>query len=173
MNGKTPGSLVELAFKNQELDKLFLGEDPYKYMTRFYMGPEDSDLSTLIENGIFLYTKEHHEENTMGYLFNTLDRLSMRYDGLMPVVNFIVCSVLYKKNHGELPTTIDINQLAEQINKTINNYQNRLKSDFTGVGFGNNEGKYEYFKNLSSRIRGYGGPNFSSEENNQEDDIKI
>lgn len=78
-----------------------------------------------------------------------------------------------QKNHGKLPIVIDNNQLAENLKNTISCYQDKLKRDFTDVGFGEKEGKYEYFRNLSVVVKEMGGPNFFPEENQQDEGIKL
>lgn len=173
MNRNPSYSLVELAFKNKELNKLFLGIKPYVYIPKFSYASGNIDLNTVIPDGIFPYIDQNSRSENTIYLNKTLNYLSMECDGLMPVASFIICSILHKKNHGVFPTEIDIDQLAQNLKETINNNEDFLKHDFADVGFGEEEGKYGYFKKLSFIVQKHGGPNFFPEKNNENESVKI
>lgn len=97
MNEKTSYSLVELAFTKKELDKLFLGIEPYTYIPKFSSASGNIDLSSVIPGGIFPYINQGNRLEDTCYLNKTLVHLSKKYEGLFPVACFITCSMIHKK----------------------------------------------------------------------------
>lgn len=173
MNKRTPYNLAKLAFEHKELDKLLLGKDPYKYMTKFFSGSDDSDVGTLIDDGILPYVIDHKGKEIIDYLNNTLYELCLQYDGLPSLAYFMICCAIYIKNKGVLPVDINFEKILEAMRKSISQYADRLKSDVTGEGWRNKEGKYGDLKRLSKITTEKGGLNFFPEENQQQKDIKI
>lgn len=173
MNEKNPYNLTNLAFENRELDKLLLGENPYKYMTKFFPGSGDSDISTLIVDGIFPYILINKEKETIDYLSNTLHELSLRYDGLPPMASFMLCCAIHKKNNGKMPMNINFEKLLKEMMGSINQYKIQLKNDSTGEGWRNEEGLYGNLKRLSKITTEMSGLNFFPEENQQDEGVKM
>lgn len=173
MNERNPYNLAKLAFDNKELDKLLLGKDPYKYMTKFFPGSGDSDVGALIDDGIIPYVRKNKEKEVIDYLDKTLHEICSQYDGLYPIADFILCCALYKKNEGKMPVDIDFGKLLKEMRKSMHRYEVRLKNDFTGDGFRNEGGRYGDLKRLSKITAEKGGLNFSPEERNQDEGIKI
>lgn len=173
MNEKTPYNLVKTAFENKELNKLLLGENPYKYMTRFYSGAGDSDVPALIYSGIIPYIEKNKTEEVIDYFINTLNELCLQYDGLFPVVALISCCTTYKEDHGIMPANINFEKLSDEIKKSIQRHKFRLEKDFTGNGSNNEKGRYGDLKRLSKIITENDGPNFFPEENKQNEGVKL
>lgn len=173
MNKNDPYNLAKLAFENKELDKLLLGHAPYKYMPKYFPGSGDSDVSSLIKDGILPYIKENKKNEVVNYLQETLYQLSTQYDGLTPISYLMICCAIQKNNKGELPENIDFEKLLLEMKKSINKYSIRLKNDFTGEGWRCEEGRYGDLKRLSKIATEKGGLNFFPEENNQDEGVKI
>lgn len=168
MNERDPYDLVKVAFEKRELDKLLLGLDPYKYMTKFYPGSGDSDIPALIDDGILPYIAKNKKEEVINYFNGTINALCNQYDGLSSVAYIMVCSAIHKKNKGTLPENINFKQCLKEIKKNIKLYEERLKNDFTGEGWRNEEGRYGDLKRLSKITTEKGGLNFFPEENSQD-----
>ena len=87
--------LTEKAFKKKQLDKLLLGEKPYKYIPK-YSPAIDTDLALLIENGF--YTLEERDLPDFSYdLSKALMKLANEYAGIVPVASIIMLEFTWKK----------------------------------------------------------------------------
>lgn len=165
-------NLAKLAFENKTLDKLFLGIEPYNYIPKFSSASGNIDLTAVIPDGIFVYIKENESPENIFYLKETLNYLCSQYAGLDVVATYILCAIIYKNRHGQLPTEVDINELSDKLKASIWYFKDKLKNDFTDYGFGCQEGRYGDLKRLSKITTEKEGINFFPEDR-QDKGIKI
>ncbi|MBA3581717.1 MAG: hypothetical protein H0W44_04605 [Gammaproteobacteria bacterium] len=157
---KTPYELTCLAVKNDELDKLLLGVEPYAYLPKYSPSSSGTDLEEIYEHGLVEYSVQHPEKKINEKLQFILEYLAGYYEGINTVVS-IIFNVAYDSTKGKIyPLNINIQVLANIVSETIARHEERLKLDKTGEGWSYGDGLYGDLKRLNGILADEGGPTF-------------
>ena len=149
--------ITEQAFEREELDKLLLGEKPYKYVPK-YSPAIDTDLALLIENGFYAIAPQELVRFSHD-LSRALMKLAKDYIGIVPVASIIMLES-HGRKENQSPLMFDLLPIARQLEKTICKYSKKLKQDKSGYGATWDNGLYDEVRNKAEITVEFNGPDF-------------
>ncbi|NQZ60001.1 MAG: hypothetical protein HRT88_21315 [Lentisphaeraceae bacterium] len=157
----TVKDLVQKAFLKRDLDKLLLGEKPYRYVPK-YSPAINVDIAQLIDLGFYMMDKEYLEKFSDD-LEKTLLTLAQKYEGLIPVASVLLLES-YSRGKEESPFVFDLKPIARELNNSIYKFEKSLIVDKSGYGQGWKDGLYGELKCKARKTIECGGPNFWVDE---------
>jgi len=154
--------LTEMAVSRNELSKLLLGEGEYSYISKFSPAI-GTDITSILPYGIYKFQKINQSCQFSSDLYEALTSLTARYEGLEPVASFILVESSGRLE-GKSPLSFSLVELASLLQGSIEAFRSRLEKDFTGYGFGWENGLYGELLNISRNTVEVGGPSFVPEK---------
>jgi len=154
-----PGELTELAVKNNEVDKLILGEPPYFYNDRSSLSPGETDLTIIFSAGIYPYAVLHPEVDFKAMIEAMIPACSEAVEGLSTLVRILFMEA-YTRHQGKKTLDLDLQQLAQVLRQQVAKHKDMLRNSFILGGQDMREGMLGDFKRMSKIIAGYGVPEF-------------
>ncbi len=147
------------AVERDEIDKLLLGLPPYGYVPKHSSSATSTDLTVILSNGLYVFAREHPEENLSTRLQGVLSKLVRAYEGI-PVVASIILSETVAQSRDQTPFDIDLKSLAQALREAIDVHREVLRQDRTGEGWSWTDGRLGDLRNLSKNTVRLGGPSF-------------
>jgi hypothetical protein len=160
MTDLDPLSIVKTAMTRAEVDKLLLGQQPYQYRSRYSPAPGNTDLTELLDV-IYNRLDPNTRDQAKAGLIAALNSLGGTYDGIQPIATCI----LYEAGHcGDRRPTLGLplENLARVLEITIRAFENRLRTDKSGLGDRFVDGVLGNLRRMSRITQEYGGPSFCS-----------
>ncbi len=154
-----PGELTELAVKNNEIDKLLLGEPPYFYNEHYCRTPGETNLNAIFSFGIYPYAVLHAEVDFKAQVEALIPACLETVEGLVTLVNILFIES-YTRHRGNKTLDLDLQQLAQVLRQQIAKHEVMLRSTFILGGENMREGMLGDFKRISKIIAEDGGPEF-------------
>ena len=154
-----PDELTELAVKNNEVDKLVLGEAPYFYNDRSIRTPGQTNLNAIFGYGIYPYAVLHPEVDFKGQIEALIPACSQTIEGLNTLVSILFIES-YTRYRGKKTLDLDLQQLAQVLKQQISEHEDMLRNSFILGGGNMREGMLGDFKRISKIIAEDGGPEF-------------
>jgi hypothetical protein len=153
----TPLEKTSLAYKNDEVPKLLLGETPYQCESQFLHEGMTTDISMLRRTGLEPYKllDNQMEEKLIPALYEVLNSPK----GIRTVASFILLEskARFRK---QLSFNLDLEKLAKTLNQQIALNKEQLSKVKLYGGDGYTDGLLGELKRVSKITTQYNGPNF-------------
>lgn len=153
---KSPADIVEAALRRNDFVNLLLGSADYCYKSRWSPAPGDTDLTELLDE-IYDGLAPPRREVAAKMLASALVDMQGTYEGMEPTATCILLESMRKKE-GRESFNLPLLDMANQLQKTIDLYKEKLTADKRGGGQYHSDGLYGDLRRISANIVNLGGP---------------